>query len=449
MQLDQSGLLSHFLHSNPGIRKIRYQTKTYGNVTLDRFLTVARARQMAAESTIQGQAINVVCQTLRNFATTGHMDMDFEAGDDLWVPDYTTIKRCALYKDYASCMVNVIETQYINSSTPFALCPISTLRKAQEEAKAKGYNLLMGSEIEFYFLTDPDAEEVVPVTGSPLYNTAASRHPVFKVVDEAVDVLEANGLAVWGYHQEGASSKYEISLGPADPVTTIDNMIYASEVIKDLAYKHGYHVTMHPHAFPGKWPTAGQHWHVSVDKEGSKPGDAFLAGLLDHFPSVSAFLRGGYDSYQEGRRFWYGGGPVMWSLGNAAPIRRFGDSHFEARVGDALSNPYLQAAAIIAAGMDGIHSQMPLTMGPCEGRLGAGGSAAERDQKLKTLGVTKTLPETLAAAVKDLKGDNGAWLTYSFGQPLLNAYFKVKEDEAKNSGSMEEAVRRQAILRHI
>ena len=442
----QAELLRNFLRDHPGIKKIRYQSVTYGNVNITRFLTVSRALDMVSRPPTEGGGINVVGRTLRNFAATGAIDHSFMAGDDLWIPDYSSLTPCAEDKDHASCMVNVIESHLVESPTPYGLCPRSTLRKATKAAEAQGYKLLMGSEIEFYFLTSPNADAVIPAPDLPLYNSAATRHPLYKIVDQAVDVLEENGIKVWGWHNEGASSKYEISLAPADPVTTIDNVVYATEVLKDIANKHGVTVTMHPNAFPGKWPTAGQHWHISIVKDGAKPGDSFLAGLLEHLPSLSAFLLGGYDSYLESRKFWYGGGPVMWSYGKGGPIRRFGESHFELRLGDTLCNPYLQAAAMLIAGMDGINRQTPLTMKPADGVLAAD---AMTEEHAKAIGVTRNLPTSLEEGVKVLKEDKGEWLTDGFGKELVDAYLRVKDNELKDSGAMDAEERRKAILRHI
>ena len=401
---------------------------------------------MAALPPFEGGAISCAPTSLRLFAATG--DIDFEAqqsGDDLWIPDFATLKPCAASSDHASCMVDVIEPDQLETDKPWSLDPRAILRRTQKAAEDKGYKLLMGAEVELYFLTDPDAEAVMHTADLPLYNTRATRHPLFKVVDEAVDMLEEHGVGVWGFHSEGGSSTYEISLRPSDPLTAMDDLVYAHEVIKDIANKHGYLATMHPQAFAHKWPTAGQHLHVSVTKDGVKPGDSFLAGLLEHLPSVAAFLLAGYDSYSKHRTFWYGSGPVMWGTGRGAPVSRKSDMHFELRVGDALGNPYFQAAAIVAAGMDGVDRQLELTMQQPKVSILRQVPISEEEQK--KLGITQQVPESLLEAVEALKKDDRTWLGDMSG--AMDAYIRFTEREITHSEGMDVNDRRKAIVRHI
>ena len=437
--------LQSFLSKHPNIKKIRCHAITYGNVSLTRFLTVARALEMAALPPTEGGSISCGSSGLRMFAATGHYDLYVQQSqDDLWLPDFATLKLCAASSDHACCMVNVIEPQAIEMGKPWQMDPRAILCRTQQAAAEKGYSFLMGAEVEFYFLTNPSADAVVQTADFPLYNTQATRHALFKVVDEAVDVLEEHGIGVWGFHFEGGSSTYEISLRPADPLTAMDNLAFAHHVIKDLANKHGYFATMHPQAFAHKWPTVGQHLHVSVSKDGANPGDAFLAGLLEHLPSMAAFLLAGYDSYAKGRKLWYGSGPVMWGTGKGTPIRRRGDSHFELRLGDAMGNPFFQAAAIVSAGMDGVERQLELTSKPAPGYLM---EEAISEDEMKKLGVTQMLPESLQEAVEVLKADDRKWMGDLSG--ALDGYIRFEEMEAKNSEAMDVDERRKAILRHI
>ncbi len=166
-------------------------------------------------------------------------------------------------------------------------------------------------------------------------------------------------MPVWAFHPEGKST-YEIALSPQTPSAAVDNLGFAYDTIKSVAAKHGFHATMHPKAF-SSGPKIGQHIHISIVNPRSGDGDHFLAGILKHMRALSAFWLGGHDSWNVRDKSW-GCGYIVWGTSRLVPIRQVTHARWEIRMPDCLANPYIQLAATIAAGLDGIESKMHLTI---------------------------------------------------------------------------------------
>ena len=199
---------------------------------------------------------------------------------------------------------------------------------------------------------------------------------------------------------------------------------------------------MHPCAFESG-PFVGQHVHISLNK--SEKADHFLAGLLRQFRALTAFLNGGFDSYS-GRSNLNGAGDIVWGRGKYVPVRRVTDAHFEIRTPDCLSNPYLQIAAIISAGISGVIQQIPLSI-----------KSSEWNEKMepmpaalkKQLGISGRLPRDLGEALEVLSGDDGEVLRLGLGSECLDAYLAYKVEEIKQAGMVTAEERRRATIKNV
>ena len=289
----------------------------------------------------------------------------------------------------------------------------------------------------------------------PFFTSAANRSRLYPIVLECVKAIEGVGIGVWGFHSECAPGKWEIALCPNSPLQAVDNLTYVHELIKDITHKHGLHVTFHPQAFPQRPPTAGQHTHVSInEKDGSMVpaaiSDSFLAGMMDKLPATCAFLNGGIDSYGNGRSLFTGQGPVMFSTGKFAPVRRDTEKHFEIRLADTLANPHLQLAAIIASGLQGVFKQTKLEMKPAD-RTPLWTPDPPTDAELESWGVSKWLPRSLDEALDELdeESKDDAGITSIMGRQVVLAYIAFKREEARLQSRMEPGERRKAMVRNL
>ena len=116
---------------------------------------------------------------------------------------------------------------------------------------------------------------------------------------------------------------------------------------------------------------------------------------------------------------WSGGGYVCWGWENReAPLRRITGTRFEFKLMCGTANPYITICAILAAGIDGLESQLPLFAGDCQG-VASNLSAAERTR----LQITTKLPTNIEESLKSLEAD--VELAKGLGTSLISAYVSI------------------------
>ncbi|XP_074580689.1 uncharacterized protein LOC141837132 [Curcuma longa] len=140
----------------------------------------------------------------------------------------------------------------INATEAWEYCPRNALRRSTKILMDE-FNLTMdaGFENEFYLLKNvsrdysDDKERWVPFDKTRYCSTSAfdAASPILQEVNSA---LEALGIAVEQLHAEAGQGQFEISLGHKDANLAADNLIYAREVIRSIARKHGLLATFLP-----------------------------------------------------------------------------------------------------------------------------------------------------------------------------------------------------------
>lgn len=441
-------LLSSFLAHHPSVKYVSFVVHDYGNVARCILTTARRALDIAAHPEDTGAIASVSCQAYASWAVSGTNDdwAAVMAGSDHWVPDWGTL-RSACRPDQAVVLCSFRQMTEPEGAQ-YDRDPRTVLRRVVERAAntggGEGMRFLVGYEIEFSLLdsieaaTSPAHDTNVDPDGA--YNMAATRGPKFELLLQMVDAIEAAGIRVWNFHAELDSAEFEISLGPAEPLAAVDALLHANNIVRSMAKQRGMHASMHPQRVEGG-ATIGQHVHVSVS-EGAA-ADAFLAGLVKHLRSISAVLMGGYDSYGA-RNYIVGQGDVSWARSKNCAIRRFGHTRFEVRTPDCVSNPYLQLAAILGTGMDGVEQGMPLEMKESRWLKAEPMDSATK----KELGVTDTLPTSQAEAVQAM-GANAQVLSRILGDKSFNSYLQFRRIEESKSSVMTRIDRTRAIVRHI
>ena len=98
-------------------------------------------------------------------------------------------------------------------------------------------------------------------------------------------------------------------------------------------------------------------------------GKHFIAGILAHMPEMTLFLNPIVNSYN---RLRHSGAPdeICWSFENRGPLVRIPSQigvhpRIEVRSADCCCNPYICFRLLLAAGMDGIETQTPLSEALC------------------------------------------------------------------------------------
>ncbi|ORX40914.1 hypothetical protein BD324DRAFT_28118 [Kockovaella imperatae] len=428
-------LFKQFLDLHPEVQHIRVDFAAYDNFKYSKGITARHARAL-------GQSGGVSVPGPICFGQTRYTQLLYEAIKDQetnhLVPDQTTLR---LSIDPKVAMVQCFVTSpnaLRDENDLWAACPRKLLQRVNDRADKNGLGIKVGWEIEFLLLASSDATAPLP-TPLASFSTAGMEDPSFKVVYDTVEHLEANRVPVWTYHAECSpphGGGFEITLSPSSPLESADNLLYSMSIIRQVAQKHGYHATCHPKPFEAG-PGTGQHIHMSI--AGHDLADSFLAGVMARLNQTTAFLLGGYDSYS--RQGAYGGGWIYHSPGKIPPVRDCGTAHWEFRMPDNLCNPYLQLAAIICTGLEGIDQQLsPPSARTIDEMMGmSADQAAEQG--------IKALPKSLKAAIDELEA-NQDWWAGQFSKTSIKGYLMNSRAEISQSDKMAYAKRVQLAMNH-
>jgi glutamine synthetase len=279
-------------------------------------------------------------------------------------------------------------------------------------ARARGLELAVGAEVEYFLVTRDADGQVAPadvrdLAPRPCYDARG----LTRMYDHLTDIstaMNALGWANYANDHEDGNGQFEQNFTFADALTTADRVVTARYLISVLAERRGMTATFMPKPFTDRTGN-GLHLHLSLWRDGealfpepsdarglglSKTAYAFLAGVLEHAcglqaviaPTVNSYKRTGASAPRSGatwspRSATYGGN-------DRTHLLRVPDGdRIELRGSDGSANPYLAAAATLAAGLDGVDRDLD------PGDPGSGN------------GVHPALPPTLLHAVDALVAD--------------------------------------------
>lgn len=325
-------------------------------------------------------------------------------------------------------------------------CPRVCLRRQTEKAVAHGMDFLVGFEIEVVFMSRETVDGAFQYGGTPIndgghaWSTArALQHDNLMDLLEIIHTkLERAGIELQQFHAESSPGQYEIILDPLPPLTAVDALLAAREIISSTAANANMRATLHPKPSPVHCGT-GAHVHLSVNP--SEVWREFYAGVLKHLQAIAAFTYSNDASYERvADGVWAGSTWIAWGTQNReTPVRRIEGSHFEMKCMDGLSNPYLALAALIGAGVQGVLGMEPLSMRDCPADP-AKMSAEER----RSLGIVKQFPKSIDEALSCLEED--AEICGILGQSVVDHYTKVKRTESEKLNKMEVGKRRDWLM---
>jgi len=277
------------------------------------------------------------------------------------------------------------------------LSPRAVLRSVVERARAMGFEPIVGVELEFYVLRetprsvlDKRPSQLVAADERPsVYGVVAgSRHEPF--AGEVRETLQGYGLAVEACNPEAGPGQFEINLRAAAALQAADEAFLLKSAVKEIAARHGLLATFM--AKPrSDWPGSSCHLHLSLRDGTSSTMRHFIAGLLDAMAELTAIVAPTPNSYRRLTPYSWAATSATWSVDNrSAGLRAIGRgddiTRVEHRQAGADANPYLAAAAALAAGLDGVERA-------CEPP-----AALEGDAYALTSGAVPPLPATLGEA---------------------------------------------------
>jgi glutamine synthetase len=342
-----------------------------------------------------------------------------------------------------------------------------TLKLLKAEGIADGAKV--GVELEFHVIDQlfsvrtpreqsfrvETSEMVSPPGGEELYRIAPKRgyfraepnDHLFSIRSEIVSVYRKLGLDVKYHHHEVGSSQAEIEFNLSPIEEMADGTVLAKMLAHRIANKRKKIITFLPKLFAEE-PGNGMHVHHLLTREGvnvfhdenglyqlSEIALQYIAGILDHAPSLLALTNPTTNSYRRLVPGYEAPVKAVFAEGNrSAAIRIPGyvkdpsERRFEFRTIDATCNPYMAFAGIMLAGLDGIRRKLDPTaegFGPYETNL-----YELPDEELHRI---RSFPESLDEALDALETDRD-YLTRDgvFPEHLLDEWISTKRKDIED-----------------
>ncbi|MBI5876646.1 MAG: type I glutamate--ammonia ligase [Chloroflexi bacterium] len=286
--------------------------------------------------------------------------------------------------------------------------------------KEFGLTFHTSTECEFFLFAGEGHNSTKPVPHDVVgYWDYSPRDLAAEVRQEVMEALTDLGMVVERAHHEVAVGQHEINIRYDEAMSTADNTLMLKATIKAIAAKNGLVATFMPKPIAGI-NGSGMHTHQSLfDAKGdnvfydakdeyklSPMAYSFIAGQIAHARALAAVINPTVNSYKRLVPGYEAPVYLCWGqINRSALIRiphyspgREKSTRLELRCPDSSSNPYLAAAAMLAAGLDGVRRGLKAP-DPIEE------SAYEfTDEQLAEKGI-RTLPTSLDEALDELSRD--------------------------------------------
>jgi len=307
---------------------------------------------------------------------------------------------------------------------PVPIDPRNALVRQVERAREMGFEVSVGTELEFYLL-DPETgqpkDDSIQVYG--LGRAARMEHivgPIRQQINEC-------GIPIEQSNPEYAPGQVEVNIRYDEALLAADRVVMFKSLIRQLGIAHGYLATFMPKPF-FEQSGSGFHTHYSLWKDGknvfadggklSGLGRNFIGGLQKRM--VETALTGAFtvNGFRRIAPYTFCPSNTSWGYDNRTVGLRViegSDSavRVEKRNAGADANPYTLLAADIAAGLDGIEQGI-------EPNDPVMGNAYEDD-------TNEALPNDLGQAIALARGSE--WLKDVMGADCHELYCQIAERE--------------------
>ena len=330
---------------------------------------------------------------------------------------------------------------------PFTACSRNILQRVRAEAAAMGYRFNLGIETEFFVLKRGADGRAVPFSDrdtleKPAYDVRGLLDNL-PWLDELVCAMNQLGWGVYSFDHEDGPGQFETDFDYADALTMADRLTFFKLMAKEIAQRHGLIASFMPKPF-GDRTGSGAHYNMSLAdletgqnlfvSESGQPGtvsrlaDHFIAGILRHAAAICAVIAPTVNSYKrlvaQGSMSGFTWAPVFICYGNNNRTNMLRipspGGRVECRAADISCNPYLGAAMILAAGLEGIREQLE----PGEPNLVNAYTLNAAQLADRGIGM---LPRTLAEAIEAFAVDPLSKKV--FGDAMYEAYVTYKRQE--------------------
>lgn len=331
----------------------------------------------------------------------------------------------------------------------FDACSRNILKRARARLAEHGLGMHLGMEAEFFVLRDTADGGFKPLSNrqdlaKPAYDTARLMDN-FPWLAELVGAMNQLGYGVYSLDHEDGIGQFEVDFAYFDALTMADNFVFLRWMAHEIAQKHGGFASFMPKPYMDR-AGSGAHFNMSLydlatqqnrfvpatpDPRGcglSKLGYQFIAGVLRHLPAICAVVAPTVNSYKrlilQGSMSSFTWAPVFCCYGNNNRTNTLrvplGGGRVELRAADSSCNPYLGAAMVMMAGLEGIEQDLD------PGEPHYANMYLKSPAELAELGID-TLPRTLGEAVECFAADPLAETV--FGPTMHKAWIDYKRHE--------------------
>jgi len=330
--------------------------------------------------------------------------------------------------------------------TPFDACSRQILKRVTADAATLGYTFNLGIETEFFLLSD---EHGTPAPASPQDNLDKPCYDLrgllhnYAVVDEIVSAMNHLGWDVYSFDHEDGNGQFETDFTYTDAVTMSDRLVFFRMMVGEIARKHGLFASWMPKPFADR-TGSGAHYNMSLADAGgvnlfadpadprgcglSTLGYQFTAGVLKHASAICAVIAPTVNSYKrlvkQGSMSGLTWAPIFACYGdnNRTNMMRIpkGGGRVECRAADSANNPYLGAALMLAAGLEGIRAGLD----PGEPNRDNLYNLTEAELAGRDIG---WLPRSLGEAIDAMESD--PLVRAVFGDAMYDSYVAEKRAE--------------------
>lgn len=326
---------------------------------------------------------------------------------------------------------------------PWTMCSRNVLLRQIERARSHGLQFNLGIECEIYLVKKANGK---PIPHNPNDTTDKAAYDFTLTLDnldwldEVVSHMNSMGWHVHSFDHEDSNGQYEFDFAYSEVMQMCDRFTMWRLLTKEIARKYGWEATFMPKPYAER-TGSGAHFNMSLsslktgknisgsktDKRGcglSKLAYQFIAGMKKHAPAIVATTCPTVNSYKRliktGSMTGFTWAPIFISYGGnnrthmlRVPMVRpeievahdakadapfLSAARWECRAVDTAMNPYLAAAMVLGAGLEGIEQDLdpgdPINENMYE----------LSDKELKRLGV-RQLPRTLLEATEAFAKD--------------------------------------------
>tara|TARA_R110000823_G_scaffold47903_18_gene121983 strand:- start:13281 stop:14633 length:1353 start_codon:yes stop_codon:yes gene_type:complete len=395
-------------------RGIKYGIASYVDIhgaSKGKFVPVAHFKQMFAGSELfTGAALDGVPQDIADDEVAA-------------MPDAASMQQCQWNPDIAWFASDL----YLHGE-PFAACSRNILKRQLARAADMGFRFNLGIETEFFILRETPEGGAEPFSardtlGKPCYDVPTMFDNI-AIIDALVEALNVMGWGVYSFDHEDANGQFEIDFNYTDALSMADRLVYFRLLANEVARQHGAFASFMPKPFANR-TGSGAHYNMSLasldagenlfaasageDRYAcgvSELAYQFIGGVLRHAKAISAVVAPTVNSYKrlvrQGSMSGSTWAPVFCCYGNNNRTNMLripsAGARVECRAPDIACNPYLGAALMLAAGLEGIEQGLD------PGKPHRENMYHYSDAEIAAAGI-ECLPKNLSEATDAIAGD--------------------------------------------